>query len=78
MWLLLCVFTGTPHPPRRTEWKKGAGVHVVPGTGKETDPRDMEASLGGSPTHLAGSVTFLPSHCCSTHTRRTVLASATS
>jgi hypothetical protein len=35
-------------------------------------------SLGGSPTHLVGSVTLLPSHCHSPHTRRTVLVSAAS
>ena len=30
------------------------------------------ANLGGSPTHLAGSVTFLPSRYRPPHTRRTV------
>jgi hypothetical protein len=36
------------------------------------------APLGGSPTHLASSVTFLPSRCRPPHTHRTVLVSAAS
>jgi hypothetical protein len=38
----------------------------------------LKAPLGGSPTHLVGSVTFLPSRCRPPHTRRTVLVGAAS
>jgi hypothetical protein len=41
-------------------------------------PPLKRATLGGSPTHLAGSVAFLPSRCRPPHTRRTVLVSAAS
>jgi len=33
-------------PLRRTEWKVGAGVYVIPGTGKDTLPKNMEPFPG--------------------------------
>jgi hypothetical protein len=39
---------------------------------------EPSAMLGGSPTHLAGSVTFLPSRCRPPHTRRIILVGTAS
>ena len=40
------VVDGNSPSTRRPEWKVGAGAYVVPGTGPETLPKNMEPFVG--------------------------------
>jgi hypothetical protein len=57
-------------------------AHAAPPPSQTTDlPLHLKirpAMLGGSPTHLAGSVAFLPSRCRPPHARRIILVGTAS